>query len=76
VHNPVHEFVITAICLCSPRIALELSNSKYLRRRNGTHAVPCLTTSYTFNGKGKSRFVPDQTSNAYTRRDTEDWLLV
>ena len=29
-----------------------------------------------FNGKGNSRLVPDQTSNAYTHRDDEYWLLV
>ena len=31
---------------------------------------------YAFNGGGNSRLVPDQTSNACTRRDGEDELLV
>ena len=55
-----------------------LANALIQLRPDRGHAWirACLTTGYAFNGGGNSRLVPDQTSNAYTRRDGEDKLLV
>jgi hypothetical protein len=57
---------------------LPIAHNQHQQRNRASSAVylDILTTGYAFNGGGNSRLMPDQTSNAYIRRDGEDKLPV